>query len=554
MRYGKVYSAAIHGIDGILVVIEIALLPGLPGFEIVGLGDSAIRESRNRIQAAIRNSGFDFPVSRVTASLAPAWLRKEGSGFDLPIAVAILIASGQLRLPTIYQQHMPAIVGELSLDGQVRATPGVFNRVATCADEHLLRMFVPADNLIEAQAVEASDLKLFPVLSLHHCVELLRQADPLVPIEFPEVATTRLVAYHAARAPLQQPSPVPDISHIVGQPKAVRALTIAASGWHHLLLLGSPGSGKTSLATTIPGLLPPLEYQESRLVTRIHSAAGQMPAAAGLIRTRPFCAPHFTVTRAALVGGGSPPVPGLCSLAHSGVLFLDELTQMDSRTLDVLRQPLEARQVQLARLKSNITFPADFLLVAAANPCQCGEYFEPGHRCHCSTEAVERHISKISGPLLDRIDLAVEVLRPKANMLRKTVEKSAKLAVKQTKSDACSNQEQAIEDSASIREKISMSWALQQERCAYHQIEPIWNGRLIHDDLAAVFEIPTEVLDIAQAIAESLRLSVRSYQKILRVARSIADLEQSTSVLPDHLYEAVQYRMRLLDDRTGGPS
>lgn len=523
MRYGKVVSVALHGIDGIMVEIEIALLQGLPGFEIVGLGDSAIRESKNRIQAAIRNSGFNFPSSKITASLAPAWLRKTGSGYDLPLAVAILIASGQVRLHRAYQGRWPALFGELSLDGQVRPIPGVFNRVARCADDGVRHVLLPLANWAEGRAVGAENLSLLPIDSLKACVDCLHK-DPAA-LDVPESLTD-----HEREVSEGLPHPAL-VESIVGQDRAIRALAIAAAGWHPVLLLGSPGSGKTAMAACLPWILPALDPAEAKLITRIHSAAGLLQSTNGLVQKRPYCAPHFSLTRASLLGGGSPPQPGLCSLSHRGVLFLDELTLIDSRTLDALRQPLEAQQVTLSRLKSQLSYPADFLLVAAANPCPCGLYFEPGTRCHCAPETVARHLGKISGPLLDRIDLAVEVLRPGEKAMKQSVR------ARDLRSDSGWQ-------TSTLQQRIADCWARQKERCAAHDLLPVQNSRLQHPDLAKILEISEPVLAVAQRAAEHHLLSVRGFQKVLRVARTIADFEASYAVQADHVLEALQYRLR----------
>lgn len=523
LKYGRFCSAAIHGIEGILIEIEVALLPGLPSFEIVGLGDSAIRESRNRIKAAIKNSGFVFPSSRVTASLAPAWMRKEGSAFDLPLALSILIASGQVQVHPSFNNQLPGAFGELGLDGTIRPIPGVFNRTAAINQAALRHLLVPADNVAEARTSASSDLVIAGAWTLADSARILSQGMPEKSDEgLPQPVRPDL----AAKAP--------DIRMIQGQAKAVRALTLAAAGWHPVLMLGSPGSGKTALASTLPGILPPLDPDEARIVTKIHSAANRMVGQPGLVSERPFLAPHAGVTRHALTGGGIPLVPGLFSLSHLGVLFLDELTQLDSSVVDMLRQPLEDREIHLSRLRYNLVLPADFLLVAAANPCRCGEYFEPGQRCHCTPDAVARHLGKISGPLLDRLDLAIEVRRPAPDDLIRTVQPQAA--------------DQAAVSSPQLRQKIAAVWQVQTDRCRALGKAPVLNGRFEDPDLAGRLAIPPAVLRLAGQAAERYHLSVRSYQKLLRVTRTIADLDLSETVSTGHLAEALGYRINLFPE------
>ena len=519
MRYGKIHSAAIHGIDGVLVTLEVVLLPGLPSFDIVGLGDSAIRESRNRIRAAICASGFKFPTSRVSASLAPAWLRKTGSAFDLPLALAILMASGQMSAHRDFIQNPPCALGELGLDGQIRPVPGAFNRMAACLEQGHHRIILPSANLAEASLHDHPKARWAGVADLAMAAKVMQDG--------PE-------HFRGCTEPFRtgtELDPVwPDLSMIKGQPTAVRVLTIAAAGWHPLLMLGSPGSGKTSLATALPGLLPPLNPEESRLVTRIQSAANQSAELSSLARRRPYQAPHYSVTKVALTGGGSPPQPGLCSLAHLGVLFLDELTEMDRATIDVLRQPLEERQIHLARLRQQMILPADFLLIAAANPCRCGELFEPGGQCRCTPPSIKNHLAKISGPLLDRIDLAVRLIRPDSTALSSTME--------QAPSDP-------VTTSSQVRQQVEACWQIQHERCLNHGLPPALNGRLPSTELARLFKVGKPELNLASEAASRFHLSVRSYHKLLRVARTLADLDRSDSVEKTHVLEAINYRLDL---------
>ena len=501
-----------------MVDIEAAILPGLPSFEIVGLGDSTVRESRNRVHAAIKNCGFDFPASRITASYAPAWQRKEGSAFDLPLALAILIASGQLPMPA----ESFCVFGELSLNGEVRSVPGAICRVATCLEHSVSRILVPLKNYAESESV-GSD-KIWPVTTLREAADVIKGKS---------IKSDKRLQIHLSStysAPDSSGAQSRDISSIIGQDKAVRALQIAAAGRHNIMMLGSPGCGKTTLASLLPKLLPPLELSESLQVTRIFSASGLLGDDEGLLQTRPFRAPHHSISRTAMIGGGAVPVPGEISLAHHGVLFLDEMTEFMPDTLDLLRQPLEDRQIRLIRLHHNMIYPADFMLVGAANPCRCGEYFEPNDRCRCSEESVRQHLSRLSGPLLDRIDLAVEMTRLNGDDLPRCV----------------SRQESDGALTKQLANSISVCWQIQKERCAGQGQSFATNSRVDGSDLVRILDIPSSVAAFAARSAEELFLSVRGYQRILRVARTVADLEGHGTVNSGHVAEALQFRLRLL--------
>ncbi len=562
IQCGHVVSAALHGIDGVLVDIEVTILPGLPGFEIVGLGDSAVRESRNRVHAALRNSGYTFPSAKVTASYAPAWLHKAGSAFDLPLALAVLAASGQLKLPVT----PVCAFGELSLTGEIRPVPGVICRLAACRERDFPMLILPEDNASEGSVF--ADLPLFTASHLSQITAYFRYAGQ----DFQRQAKKEQLSVSAHehhlnimdRLQIKQKARqedevqadagrLPDLSQIAGQKQAIRALQLAAAGWHHLLMLGSPGCGKTTLARTLPPLLPPLSNEDALMVTRIHSAAGRLKTK-GLITRHPFRMPHHSISRAALIGGGLIPVPGEVSMAHQGVLFLDELTAFDPAALDAMRQPLEEQQVHLYRLNHSFIYPADFLLIAAANPCRCGEYLEPDSNCNCSPEQIRRYLGKISGPLIDRFDIVIEMSRLKPDQLMQSVMSGGSEAhhrpddVKTGKSSASPDGSPACEEmktpSADIHMKVMACHELQKERSLRFEPSPKLNARIGSDRLAEKLDIPSHLIRYTADLAQVFKLTARSYQKVLRLARTIADYDQYLEMKKDHIDEALQYRMR----------
>ena len=484
------------------VHVEVDVTFGLPCFTMVGLPDPSVRESRDRVRSAIRNSGFDFPPVRITVNLAPADVRKAGSSFDLPIALGVLAATGVVGRREV---HDIVLIGELSLDGAIQATRGVLPVAVAARRDRVAAILLPAANAAEAAVVQPLDV--IPVSSLAEAVEAINAPAsarrPPRPAPF------------SASAP-----PALDLSEVRGQSLARRALEVAAAGGHNLLMVGPPGAGKTMLARRVPGILPPLSFDESLESTAIHSICGLLPAGCGLLGDRPFRAPHHTISEVALVGGGTSPRPGEISLAHNGVLFLDEMPEFDRRVLEVLRQPLEEGRVSIARAARTATFPARFMLVAAMNPCPCGYLGDPARPCRCTPVEVERYRGRLSGPLRDRIDLVLEVPAVRAALLVGDGAGEASAAVRGRVQAARARQDARRADTG-VRLNAEL-----QGRAVWRHCQPDPAGR-----------------HLLERAVERLGLSARAYHRVLKVARTIADLGETAMPTEEHLAEALQYRV-----------
>ena len=499
----KVLSSAVLGIDAYPVEVEVDITSGLPTFTTVGLPEAAVKESKERVKSAVNNSGYRFPADRITVNLAPADIKKEGTGFDLPIALGILAATGIIPQDQLSRY---LVLGELSLDGRIKPVKGSLPMALAAKAAGYSAIIVPFENKGEAAVIQ--DIEVLPAKTLSEIVGFLRGFTQITP---EQTDITQLFASDGHYAI--------DYAEVMGQEHAKRALEIAAAGGHNLVMIGPPGSGKTMLAKRLPTILPPISFEEALETTKIFSVVGLLSKGQALVTTRPFRSPHHTISDAGLIGGGHIPRPGEVSLAHNGVLFLDEMPEFKKHVLEVLRQPIEDLQVTISRARSTLTYPANFMLVAAMNPCPCGYLSDPKHECRCTHPQILRYRSKISGPLLDRIDMHVEVPAvPYKDLM----------------------QDHTAEPSETIRQRVARARATQADRLSRTKI--FCNAQMSSRHIKRHCQVDDASCRLLESAIDKLGLSARAYNRILKIARTIADLEKSADIGYAHISEAIQYR------------